>query len=507
MSEQVVIDTESEEYQRMLHDYTDYISTFVNGFVSNLFSQGIIDEVDAETLKKYFSNPDVFQKEIEDLAQYYYISSAEIHQLFELIESLPTLNYKVESIDKPKNDDKYVSVIKKTMRKVKHKRLTRDSIKQTAAAGTLIGIWLGGKNNPYPYIFDDLRMVFPAYRKNGEWQCVIDMEYFSELTQDYRNQQLANLSPHVTVQDYNNYIKDPDKFKYKELPQNRTFVLNTGKLKRNQGLGTSWVTAGLFDVLHKKKLKDVEHSIANKIINAVAVLTIGVNGTEKYDKLTNLQLPRGVKQKVHSGVKTALENGSKKGMTVVSIPDFAKIEFPDIKADGLDGKKYNSINDDIQSAYGISGSLLNGKGGNFSTVKINLQTLYRRIGLLLEDVETEMYQKLINLILPVSQQDNYYIEYDKEPPLTLKEKIDYLMKLNDKGWSVKAVIDNIPDITWEAYLKQTLHETEELKLQQRIIPYLQSSVISGKDAGRPEIDSDNDNTNQSKTTDGNSNPE
>src|SRR6185312_11199791 len=109
----------------------------------------------------------------------------------------------------------------------------------------------------------------------------------------------ANLSPFVTEADFKKYQANTMKqeYRYKDLPQDRTFTINTGTLKRNQGLGTSWVTSGLYDVLHKKKLKDVESSIANKIINAVAVLTIGVNGDEKYDAMTNLKLPSPVKKK------------------------------------------------------------------------------------------------------------------------------------------------------------------------------------------------------------------
>jgi hypothetical protein len=508
MTEINKVDIESDEYQRLLNDYTDYVSTYVSGFVTNLFSKGIINEVDAEQLKKYFASPDTFQKEIEDLAQYYYISSAEIHQLYELIEALPTLNYKIDSFDKPKNNDKYISLINKALHKVKHKRLTRDSLKQTATAGTLIGMWLGSKTNPYPYIFDDMKMVFPAHRgANGDWQCVLDMEYFSTLKDEFRKQQFINLSPHITENDYNLYLSDKIKYKYKELPQERTFVLRTGTLKRNQGLGTSWVTPGLYDVQHKKTLKDVERSIANKIINAVAVLTVGVNGDEKYSDLTNLKLPKAVKQKVHTGVKAALEKNTKSGVTVVTIPDFAKLEFPEIKTDGLDGKKFEPINNDIQSAYGLSGSILNGSGGNFATTKINLDTLYKRIGILLEDVEQEVYQKLINLILPSNQKDNYYLTYDKETPLTLKEKIDILSKLNDKGWSTKHLIDNIAGINWESYLEQTLYETEELKLQEKIKPYLSSFTTTGNDVGAPTIDDpNNDNTAKSKTSDGNTNP-
>ncbi|MCU9959323.1 MULTISPECIES: hypothetical protein [Bacillus] len=500
------IDIESEEYKKLLNDYSTYVSTFASGFVSNLFSQGIISEVDAKQLKEYFSDPDEFQEEIEDLAQYFYISTAEIHQLFELIEALPTLNYKIDSFTKSKSSDKHISLLNKSLHRVKHKRLTRDLLKQTAAAGTLVGIWLGDDKSPYPFVFDSVKYVFPAFRRNGDWVCLIDMEYFSNIKEDYRKELLNSFSPFIKNSDYENFLQDREKYRYKELPQERTFPLRTGTLKRNQGLGTSWVTPGLYDVLHKKKLKDVERAIANKIINAVAVLTIGTDkGKGEY---TNLKLPKAVKQKVHSGVKTALEKNNKDGVTVVSIPDFASLAFPDVKADGLDGTKFDHINSDIQSAYGLSGSLLNGEGGNYATSSLNLDTFYKRIGVLMEEVEQEVYQKLFNLILPAGQKDNYYMNYDKDKPLTLKEKMDILIKLNDKGWSIKHVIDNIAGVSWESYLEQTLYETDDLNLQDKIKPYQTSYTYTGNAAGHPVVDeSTNENTIKSATSNGNSLPD
>jgi hypothetical protein len=500
------IEIDQEEYKRMVNDYQDYVSTYVDSFISNLFSKDIINEVNAEDLKKYFSNPDMFQKEIENLAQYYYITTAEVHQLYELIEALPTLNYKVESHEKDKNTDKHIGAINKVMRKVKYKRLTRDLLKQTTTAGNTIGIWLGSKSNPYPFVFDDMKHIFPSNRyENGEWVCVMDMNWFKNMSDELREMQLDNLSPFITKTDYENFLKDPEKHQYKYLPQDRTFILRTGTLKRNQGMGTSWVTSGLYDVLHKKKLKDVERSIANKIINAVAVLTIG--SKDNNGEYSNLKLNKGIKKKIHSGVKTALEKNEQNGVSVVAIPDFASLDFPDVKSDGLDGKKFEHINGDIQSAYGLSGSVLNGSGGNFASARLNLDTLYKRIGVLLEDVEQEVIQKLINLILPNNMKDNYYLEFDKEAPLTLKEKIDILSKLNDKGWSIKHVIDHIAGVSWESYLEQTLHETDVLKLQDKIKPYKTSHTMSDEDAGRPENDnSNNENTIKSKTSDSNNTP-
>ncbi|MGM9986069.1 MAG: hypothetical protein ACI35O_02465 [Bacillaceae bacterium] len=499
---------ESEEYKKMVSDYSDYAATFASGFVSNLFSNGIITEIEAEKLKEYFSNPDKYQEEIENLAQYFYIASAEVHQLFELIEALPNLNYKIDSHEDHKNHEKFASTITKTMHRIKHKRLTRDCIKQSASSGTLVGIWLGNKSNLYPYIFDKVKYTFPSHRGvNGDWVCVIDMTYVHNMKERERDIFLKNLSPYITQEHYENFLKDITNNKYVELPTDRTFAVRTGTLKRSQQLGTSWITSGLFDVLHKKKLKDVEQSIANKIINAVAVLTIGNIGTKDFHDYSNMKLPKGVKQKVHSRVKEALEKNTSNGITVVSVPDFAELEFPDVKTDGLDGKKFEHINNDIQSAYGLSGAVLNGNGSNISSAKLNLETLYKRIAVLLEDIEQEVYQKMINLLLPSTQKDNFYISYDKEVPLTLKEKLDALTKLNDKGWSIKHVVDNIAGVSWDAYLKQTLYETEELKLQDKIHPYRTSHTMNGNEgAGRPGMEvQDVENENTMKSIDNDSN--
>ena len=72
---------------------------------------------------------------------------------------------------------------------------------------------------------------------------------------------------------------------------------------------------------------------------------------------------------------------------------------------------------------------------------------------------------------PLFTKDNFVMEYDKSTPLTHKEKVDILMRLNDKGWSIKHVVDQLDGVSWESYLEQTIYETKELKLQDIIRPY------------------------------------
>lgn len=496
-----------EELKEQYNTYQEYIDTFTDSFLATTFGQGIISEVDEETLKKYFSNPDKYHKELEKLAQYYYMANGEIFQLFNFAKILPTLNHKITTIDKSNKYENNLLKCKKALKQVKHKTLTRDLITQTITCGTLTGIWLGDKNKLYPFIFDEIEYAFPAYRKNGDWVVWIDLEWFDNMSETQRDTYLENLNPYVTKSDYDNYLKDKSGYKYIELPLERTICLRTHTLKRNQRLGTPWISQGLFPILHKKKLKDLEKSVANKIINSVAVLTIG------NQELPNMKLNRTLKRKIYGGVKTALEKNNTQGVTCIAIPEYAELSFPEIKNSShvLDPKKFESINDDISTANGISSGLVNGKGSNFASAKLNLDIFYKRMAVLLEDIEQEVYNKLFNLILPKSVRDEYEMVYDKKTPLTLKDEIDILMRLhNMEGFSLKSVIDLLSDIDFDEYVEQSIYEQEVLKLPEKIKPYSSAYIgnTSVDGAGRPlNDDSENDNTIKSKTSDGNNIPE
>lgn len=501
--------TEENELQQKNFDYQSYIETTTSSFVSKIFHDGILNEVELKTLKNYFANPDNYQKELAALSEYYYVSNGEIFQLFDMSKVLPTLNYKIDSFDKSnKQFEKNMTICNKAMYKARHKNLTRDIISQTISAGTLCGIWLGEKNNPYFYVFDDLNYIFPSYRLNGEWVVTVDMAWLELMSETERKITLKNLKPFITELDYKTYTSNREKYKYKDLPQDRTSVITTHTLKRNQNRGLSWATQGLYDILHKKKLKDLEKAVANKIINAIAVLTIG---DEKDPDYKNLKLPKPVKRKIHTGVKTALEKSESEGITVVTIPEFAKIAFPEVKfGDSLDPKKFESVNSDILSSLGISPALISGTGGNFASAKINLEVFYKRLAVLLEDIESQVYSKLFNIVLPANQEDNFFLTYDKEPPISNKERIDILMKLHtQEGFSLKAVVDSLNGIDFQDYVDQSIYEQEVMDLPNKIQPYLSAYTSTGDDeVGRPSDELPvNENTERTKENDANSLPD
>ena len=491
----------SEDIQKSLNEYMGN-NNFADSFTTPIFNDGIMPTVKAEDLQKWMSNPEEYKKELEDLAAYYYITNSSIFQLYDLAEVLPTLNYKIDNDGVDNQPEESIPLIKKTMKKAKHKQLTRDIITQTIASGTLCGMWIGGKKNPYLFVFNELEYVFPAYIKNGEWVLWLDLSWFDGMTEFQREFMFENLSPHVTDKDYQAYKKDPQTVRFIDLPTEYTVCIKTHTLYRNQRFGLPWGTQSFFDNIHKEKLKDLEKSISNKVINSVAVLKMG---NENY---TDMDIPVGKKNRTYRGVKTALTKNDSSGITVLGIPDWTSLDFPNIKTDGLDPDKFESINNDLNTASNGVMNIINGKS-NYSTGKLSMEIMYRKIAVLLEQVEEQVYQKLINMILKKKYKDDYSIVYDKKAPLSAKEQLDVLGKLNASfGFSLKAVIDRIDGVDFEHYISETLHEQEELKFSERIRPYASSYTSSGDgEGGAPTTEEiDNPSTEQTKTGDGNNNP-
>lgn len=485
--------------EKALNEYMKN-SDVTDSFITQIFNEGITPTVDIKNLKNWLASPEEHQQELENLATYYYITNSSVFQLYDLAEVLPTLNYKTVVEEKDNDYESNKMAIKKVLKKVKHKQLTRDLITQTIASGTLCGMWIGGKKNPYLFVFNDLEYVFPAYIKNGEWVLWLDLSWFDKMTEFQREFMLENLNPHVTESDYQAYKKNPQDIRYMDLPLEYTVCIKTHTLYRNQRFGLPWGTQSFLDNIHKEKLKDLEKSISNKVINSVAVFTLG-NDEFTDDKIASK------KGKVYRGVKTALQKNNQDGITVVGIPHWTDLKFPTINTEGLDPKKFESINDDLNTASNGVMNIINGKS-NYSTGKLSMEIMYRKVAILLEQIEDQVYQKLINIILKKKDKDNYSIEYDKHAPLSTKEQLTILERLSATfGFSLKAVIDRLDGVDFEQYVTDSIYEQEELDLPNRIRPYSSAYTSTEGNVGAPSVDdSTNPSTEASKTDGGNNKP-
>lgn len=489
------------ELEKQYNSYDKVVSAFTEGCVLELKEN--IKTIDINTLQTWFNNPDIYMENISNLLTYYYIIDGNIFQLYDMLFSLPQLDYKITCFEKTKTYEKDMVKIQQVLKQVKHKQLTRELLIQLSKDGTLIGTWLGNASKPYYYTFDNLKYIYPYGRFKGEMTGVIDLEWIKNMKEEERESVYNNLSPLVTKSKFESWQSevDADKKKKKQyifLPNDKSLVARTHYLSRNQRLGIPFGTEALFDLQHKNKMKELERSVANKIIRSIAIL----NFKGKDDN--GVPVKSEVKTNVFKTVKRVLEDNQQKdsSLSVIGLPDFASFSMPEMSGSDkiLSEDKYKTVNSDITVSTGVSNALTNGTGGNFASSKINLDIIYKKIGVLLEQIE-EIYNQLIILVLGEKKGYNYTFSYNKETPLEKQKRIDILSKLQMQGFSTSYLLDEL-GIDSDNYYKQSIYEIEELKLRDKILPPMSSYTMSKKDdgVGRPiNDDSNNDATIQDKT--------
>ena len=503
------------ELEKSSNSYDEVIDSFIDGFIID--TENNMKTISNETLQKWFSNPDEYMKEINDLLTYYFIIDGNIGQLYDLFFSLSPLNYRIKVLERTNSYEEDMMKLKDAFeRKVNHKILTREILVQTVHDGTCIGTWLGNRREPYFEVFDNLDYIYPYGKYKGKMVGVFDLSYLDSLKEEQQKAIFENLSPIVTKSKYNKYknCNDIEKKKVYQLivlPPETTLVARSRILSGNQRLGLPYGTQAIFDLQHKQKMKELERTIADKIIRAIALVKF-----KNLDEQGN-KIKESTQKKVFGKVKKALEKNTntKGGITVLAMPEFVNFETPEIKNGDkiLAPEKYESVDNDISKGTGVSDVLTNGTGGNFASANMNLEMIYKKIGTLLEQIEV-IYNQLIIIVLGKSKGSKYLFEYDKEMPLSKKEKINVVKSLTDKGYSVKHLTDML-GIDFDELIRDSLYEIEDLKLREKIVPPLTSYTMSdksegdvyGNPVGGQEVDNpENENTETTKTNDGNSSP-
>lgn len=469
----------NEDMIKAFSTYSEMTGDFVEGAVTKS-GEFTTTYTDSE-IQEMLANPEDNIQDISDLIYYNYISNGTIYQLYTIYKSLPTLNYKIGAFDNStKKYEESISIVNRMLHKVRYKEVTRDIIGQSSLDGGVVTMWCGAKNNLFLYVFDNLEYVFPKYRLNGDWVCVIDMAMLQEMEEEERLNIFENLSPYVTEAMYKKFEGDSsnNEVRYIALPQERTTYIRSGDyLRRNQRVGIPLGTQALLDINHKQQLKNMEKSVANRAIKNIAVLQIG---SDKEGK-SYIDIGANARKQIVAGVGKALKQSTTANTTqvpVATIPEFCKLEFN--RTDGMDAlgsDKYEGIDQDLATDTGVSEGLARGSGSNNSGAVINLEFLYKRIGSILEQVDL-VFEKMIKLTLGKKEAENLYFEFDKAQPISKETELEMLYKLEAQGYSVKAIIDRISGVNFDDYIEESLYELQELKLREHIMPPLSSYTMS-----------------------------
>lgn len=491
-----------EDWEKALNQSMLPDNAFVSSFSTDVFAGGTGALFDIDEIDRWLQNPDDHRSEIEALSVYLYRTQPDVFQMVDMALSLPSLQYKIVGDATNKKYADYLKEIRKNMNMIHHKISTRELISQTLIAGTTCGIWLDSEEgNPEMFVFNNLDYVYPAYVRNNEWVLWLDLSWLDGMSDLEKEGFFEVFDGIVEPSHYTEYQSNPEVNQFIELPIERTFCIRTHSVYKNQQFGLAWASQSMKDYAHKSKLKDLEQVVTNQGLNSIAVVTIG-NEQFNDSKLSPLK-----KRTAFSGVKNALTTTTSQGKTtVIGVPHWVKVDFPDVKTDGLNPKKFESINADINNSTNGIANLLSGDL-NFSSGQLILDVMYKKVGVMLEQIEELVYSKMIDVFI-VDESDRYLfrIEYDKQAPLSKKDKVGILKELNTSfGFSLKALLDEV-GIDAESYIEASFYEHEELDISNKIKPYQSSYTQSKDNQGGVEAEEGSEAKDKSDSNDSNNVP-
>lgn len=461
-----------DDFTKKYNSIEDYANDFVTGYLIEDFgNNGMLSKsINEELFEKWLTHPDSYRDELADFMTYLNVSNDVVKRLTRELSSLSRLDYNVRAYDYSSEktyDD--ISKAKMLIDGTQYRVKTRQLLTQGLSRGFATCIWLGQKKNPFLYIFDNDKYVYPAYidPKSGEMLSVLDLSWFEEMKSDVEKDIMFELlSPYVTKSDFVAYQKDTNK-RFVVLPQDRTYCFRTNVIFANQRIGLPEATNILNDILYKKRLKDLETSLINKIVKSVAVLTIG------NDKTSYREVGSKMRNAIKNSVKMALtQANSSKNLPVAVLPETAKLEVQNV--DGVEtigNSKFDNVNKDIVDSVGLLGRESTSEAVN---AKRDIQRYY--LETLLEQIDI-VYNKLINISFPQSKGKNLIFEFNKDERISIDRKLTAIEKLSAYGFAIKPICDAL-GIDYHYYIKQSQFECANHR--EDIHPLQNSNTMSGE---------------------------
>lgn len=476
--------------------------------MSSYSSGASLSDVSLKDLYNWLRNPIQNRKKLISLSRYYYAKDGIVTDLYDTFCTLPRVTHSMcyENMDN-ENYPKEKAKVDKFKKNIRLNKLIKDTIFETIQDGTCV--WYNRSNKFIQFLDDDEYVIDSMV--NGKWQVRYDLSYFDQFQTVEEIQNAIKSAPNeVTLRKYNAYKKDRNK-QYVDLDIKRTQVIKL-RGSRNVPYGIPYCIPALSAILHKDLLERSEKAIADRITNQIIVQKIG-NMLGK-DGKTNIPLPETAVRQYHNNLKKLLQkkytanSNDNSSVAPLTVPEFVSIEELKINMNTFPKEIWDRIDRNIYQKLGYSQSLSSGggSGSSFGSSTINVEKIYSIIHFIIDQIEDGLNEYIENIVTTPELNPKLWIsrttildknkQFEQAEALYLKGRGSWKHYVESAGYSA------------DHYLAQSLHEVNDLKLDEVLPTHQTSFTQSGdnKGAGRPESDSSNDNTDRSKGNGANDNP-
>lgn len=490
-----------------------------------------------QQIRAFTKNPLAHILEIRRMAHWAYHTNGVISTAIDYMKSMYTLDgvvvckSKRSDGKKPRNYRMNKSKMEATLNTIRYKQVIRDALFKNANDGMYVAYFETTSAAPdYRAALTDYEiynitqinslgvnaMVIPlpinyvriVGRRNNSYQVAFDLRYFQQFPEESLKKKLSGFPREIQEgwMKFNNDMSSP----WLVLNNDKTIVTKI-KSEISDPYGIPFAIAALDDISYAQYFVDTKRNVLDSVNNQVVYETF----PEGKDKGTSALTERQQRQQ-HDLIKNALASKRRNdsGTSFFSLAAGTKLDSISLDVSLLDEKNENSIIDSVNKDIGVSASALDGSSsGNYSTANLNLELVASNVYTWIEDIVDEL-NKCINknIVCDSSCAIEFYIL-----PVTMVDKdkmVGYMADLYARGKGSLYAWIAATGFNPENYIALMDYELQE-DFENRYPVHRTSFTVTGKDdpefedhnkSGRPESDSDNASTVQSKTNGANSQP-
>lgn len=475
-------------------------------FFSQSDSGSNLQDIKLTDLYKYLRNPQANIQSIRNVSKYLSNKHGVIKDVLRTIKTLPSLNYHLtwSTYDEPQLIREKESLVYDFLDTINVKKFVRDGLYEVSELGTVV---VCNRKNKYIQFLDidELRI---ETQRNSKWIVEYDLDNVKKGTSNVEEIQakINSLPDEITLAKYNKYTKNRDKkLRYVELPSCDVVNIDAN---RNSPFGLPYTLPAWSAILQKDLISQVERSVSDRLLKQILILTAGqINDKPAPKELIDFYFKQvsNLVQKKQTGRNTSASDSS--GTGVIAFPDIFKLDTLDIDTTFFPKEMYDKINKDLFMNLGVSPALISGQDSDYSSSQINTEKLFRYIYSILEDFE-RVINSYIKKILPEGLSCTFY--FDKTTSIDKDKMIAAYKELYMQTGVAIPWLEALSSQPYNTIVGMKKYQDKVLKLDDLFNPPLNAYTTSGGDnpkAGRPVSDnSQNPNTNKSRTNDSNSVP-
>lgn len=485
-------------------------------------------------IRRYARNPQLFNKELRDLAWWAYSVNGSVRSAINYICTMHTLDKVVVcksgkiGKERPRNFARNRKRMISVLNTINYKQQIRDNLMKNANDGTAF-YYFETTNRPQSnekfiseYEVENVVEInelgvnasiisLPVdwckiiSKRNNSYVAAFNLRYFDLFSAKELEARLRAMPQEI--RDAYQERKDSGVFNPWVVLDNDKTIVTKVNATENQPWGVPMAVTAFDDILYADYFVNTKRSVLDNVNNQIIYMTF----PEGKEKGTS-SLSRDQQRDQHEKVKSAIVNRkSKSGISFFSLASGTKLSKMDVNIDIFDEKNESTIKDSVPADLGMSSASLDGNTkGNYATASLNLELVAGYVYTWIENYMNELNKCInANIIKDSSCVVDCYIL-----PITFANRdkqVQYMKDLYSSGKGSLLAWISASGFDSDAYVSLMDYELE-CDFENKYPVHATSYTMSNKDkedssVGRDSVDNPtNENTIQSQSSNSNENP-